>query len=248
MSFNDKDFINLLDFYRNQENFHEKSKIPYDNLDNISKSDNENHFIERDDVYMFNFDNLCYNANLSNRRKTKRNLPASMDALYFNEELRKLCFLEFKNLPLKSIDYKNELKMIIDSLKSDYDIDMKIIEKLNDVYVRFEDEIICKLKNKTNESLFFCLPLIYETYCKKSELDFNQCKNDFILWLLNYKKTFIFVFAENDNISPLNKHISFDVKLKDKLKHFDNISNINTIITTKNAFEKDILYKTSDVS
>lgn len=45
MSFNDKDFINLLDFYRNRENFHEKSKIPYDNLDNISKSDNDNHFI-----------------------------------------------------------------------------------------------------------------------------------------------------------------------------------------------------------
>ena len=109
-------------------------------------------------------------------------------------------------------------------------------------------EIICKLKSKTNESLFFCLPLIYETYCNKVELDFNQCQNDFMLWLLNYKKTFIFVFAENDNISPLNNHISFDVKLKDKLKHFDNIVNIHTIITTKNAFEKNILYKIFDNS
>lgn len=125
---------------------------------------------------------------------------------------------------------------------------MKLIEKLNDIHGRFEDEIICKLKSKTNESLFFCLPLIYESYCKKLGLNFNQFQNDFILWLLNYKKTFIFVFAENDNISPLNKHISFDVKLKDKLKHFDNISNIRTIITTKNAFENDILYKIFDNS
>lgn len=35
MSFNDEDFINLLEYYRNQDNFHEKSKIPFDNLDNI---------------------------------------------------------------------------------------------------------------------------------------------------------------------------------------------------------------------
>ena len=96
--------------------------------------------------------------------------------------------------------------------------------------------------------MFFCLPLIYETYCNKVELDFNQCQNDFMLWLLNHKKRFIFVFAENDNISPLNNHISFDVKLKDKLKHFDNIVNIHTIITTKNAFDKNILYKIFDNS
>lgn len=46
MSFNDEDFINLLEYYRNQDNFHKKSKIPFDNLDNISKSGDDNHFIE----------------------------------------------------------------------------------------------------------------------------------------------------------------------------------------------------------
>ena len=32
MSFNDEDFINLLEYYCNQDNFHKKSKIPFDNL------------------------------------------------------------------------------------------------------------------------------------------------------------------------------------------------------------------------
>ena len=119
---------------------------------------------------------------------------------------------------------------------------------MNKIYGRFEDEIICKLKTKTNDSLFFSLPLIYRKYCEKFELDFNRYYNDFILWVLNSEKKFIFVFADNINISPLNHHISFDIKLKDKLKHFESVSNIKTIVVTKKNFENYILYNTVDNS
>lgn len=170
---------------------------------------------------MFNFDNLCFNANLwANRKPINKSLPATCDALCFDDEKSILYFFEFNNLPLNSIDYKNELKSIIESLESEYNVDKQIMRGLNKIYGRFEDEIICKLKIKTNDSLFFSLLLIYRNYCEKFELDFNQCPNDFILWLLNSNKRFIFVFADNDDISPLNHHISFDIKLKDKLRHW----------------------------
>ena len=90
-------------------------------------------------------------------------------------------FFEFKNLPLNSIDYKYELKSIIETLESEYNIDKQIILGLNRIYGRFEDEIICKLKTKTNFSLFFSLPLIYRKYCKKFDLDFNQYSKDFMV-------------------------------------------------------------------
>ncbi len=230
------------------DNFHEKAKITYDNLDNISKSENNNHFIENNEIFMYNFDNICFNANLRENGKPKRNLPASTDAIYFNEEKSTLYFLEFKNLPLKSTDYKKELETIINLLKSNYNIDEYIINSLDNIYKRFEDEIICKLKNKTNESLFFSLPLIYETYCEKLGMDYNQSQNDFILWLLNLNKKFIFVFAENNEISPSNRHFSFEVRLKDKIKYFDNLPNIQTTITTKNNFENNFIHKHFDNS
>ena len=157
-------------------------------------------------------------------------------------------FFEFKNLPLNSIDYKYELKSIIETLESEYNIDKQIILGLNRIYGRFEDEIICKLKTKTNDSLFFSLPLIYRKYCEKFDLDFNKYSKDFILWLLNSEKKFIFVFADNDNISPLSHHISFDIKLKDKLKHFESVSNIKTMVVTKKDFENNFLHNISDNS
>ena len=249
MSFNDEDFINLLEYYRNQDNFHKKSKIPFDNLDNISKSGDDNHFIENRDIFMFNFDNLCFNANLRNNGKPiNKSLPATCDALCFDDKKCILYFFEFKNLPLNSIDYKYELKSIIETLESEYNIDKQIILGLNRIYGRFEDEIICKLKTKTNDSLFFSLPLIYRKYCEKFDLDFNKYSKDFILWLLNSENKFIFVFADNDNISPLSHHISFDIKLKDKLKHFESVSNIKTMVVTKKDFENNFLHNISDNS
>ena len=130
---------------------------------------------------MFNFDNLCFNANLrANGKPINKSLPATCDALCFDDEKSILYFFEFKNLPLNSVDYKHELKNIIESLESEYNIDKQIIKRLNKIYGRFEDEIICKLKTKTNDSIFFSLPLIYRNYCEKFNLDFNQYYNDFI--------------------------------------------------------------------
>lgn len=248
MSFNDEDFIRLLEYYKNQNNFHIKSKIPYDTVGNISKSGSDLPFIENSNFYMFDFDNLSYNANLRDNGKPKRNLPASCDGLYFDKENKTVYFFEFKNLPLKSIDYKHELKSIINELKSGYGISNNIIEKLNEIYSRFEDEIICKLKIKTNDSLFFCLPIIYESYCEKNGLNFNQCQNDFMLWILNSNKKFIFVFADNTEISPSNTHFSFDIRLRDKLKHFENIARIKTIIVNKTHFENHLPFKDFDKS
>ena len=109
------------------------------------------------------------------------------------------------------------------------------MKTLDNIYSHYEDERICKLKLKTTESLFFVMPKLFEYY-KENNPEFNKTHEDFIDWLLKSNKRFILVFANNNsNIS--NNHFSFEKKLENNYKHFENVANIKTSIITKENFE-----------
>ena len=111
MSFTDEDFINILNYCKNLSNFHKNTQVTYDNIVNVSDS-----LIEDSRFWLFNFDNICKNLNMNANGKVKP-LPASTDGLEFiiGTENNTIYFIEFKDMPLKSVDYK---KKLIHSLKS----------------------------------------------------------------------------------------------------------------------------------
>ena len=75
MPFTDEDFINILEYCKNMDNFNEDSKICYDNIVNVSDS-----LIKDSRFYLFNFDNICENIFTKPNGKVG-NLPASTDGL-----------------------------------------------------------------------------------------------------------------------------------------------------------------------
>lgn len=245
MSFNDDDFLEILNYCKDLNNFHENAKVSYDNIVNISDS-----LIEDSRFWLFNFDNICENIyTKSNGRKN--NLPASIDGLYFiiGSANNTLYFIEFKNTTLHSTDYKKELKSIKKVLNEKHcyrqqdfcPITSHTLKSIDNVKSYYQDERICKLKLKTTESLFFILPKLFEHY-KNNTPDFNKTHEEFISWLLKLNKRFIIVFA-NDNPNIPNNHFSFENKLKNNYKHFEKVGRIKTSIITKKDFEDKFLNK-----
>lgn len=244
MSFTDEDFIKILDYCKDLSNFHNNAQVSYDNIINVSDS-----LIEDSRFWLFNFDNICKNLNINANGKVN-SLPASTDGLEFiiGAENNTIYFIEFKNTPLKSVDYKKKLKSIKKQLRNhcyyqqDFcPISSSQLKTLDNIYSHYDDERICKLKLKTTESLFFVIPKLFEHY-KENHPDFDKTHEEFIDWLLKSKKRFILVFANNSsNIS--NDHFSFENKLKDKYKHFEHFANIKTSIVTKENFEMNFIDK-----
>lgn len=249
MSFTDDDFIEILNYCKDLNNFHENAKCSYDNIVNVSDS-----LIEDSRFWLFNFDNICENIyTKSNGRRN--NLPASTDGLYFvigSENT--LYFIEFKDVPLHSTDYKKELKSIKNSLnkyhcyyQQDFcPINSYALKSLDTIKSYYEDERICKLKLKTTESLFFILPKLFEHY-KNNHPHFNKTYEEFISWLLKSNKRFILVFANDDPNIP-NDHFSFENKLKNNYKHFEKVGRIKTSIIQKKDFEDKFLNKLDFIS
>lgn len=210
MVFTDQDFIDLMNFCKDMNNFHESAKKPFDTIYNISKSDGKHkHPLIADSKYWcFNLDHICINAHINDNGR-KKNPPASTDGLHYtmNNSKLNLFFMEFKGLPINSIDYKSKLDSINKSLKSgqcEYPRDNcplsdELFKSLTNAKNRFEDEIICQLKIKTTESLFFTLPTIYKYYCETKGVNYNENLSEFISWLLKSKKNFIVVFDEKQN-------------------------------------------------
>ena len=257
MVFTDQDFIDLMNFCKDISNFHESAKKPFDTINNISKSDGKHkHPLIADSRYWcFNLDNICINAHINDNGR-KKNHPASTDGLHYtmiNSKLN-LYFMEFKGLPINSIDYESKLGSINDSLRSGHCEDPRdncplsdeIFKSLTNAKNRFNDEIICQLKTKTTESLFFTLPAIYKYYCEKNDIDYDEHLGEFISWLLKAKKNFIVVFDEKTELSPSNRHFSFENRLRDKLNRFKNVANITPSVIVKSLFEKDYLYEYFD--
>lgn len=256
MTFTDEDFIKLLDYCKDASNFHENAQVCYDNIFNISRSSihDNSPLIEDMRFWLFNFDNICKNVIITESGRPGRNLPASTDGLHFRIGLKNniLYFIEFKNTPLDGVDYTKKFKKINGSLykhcayQQDFcPITLENLNCLHEIYIHFEDERICKLKIKTNESLFFGLPMLYEHYCKNNGLNYKEKLKEFIPWLLNSKKRFILVFANKKNIRSKASQSYFGKKLKDKYNRFERISNISTCIITKSQFESEFINELS---
>ena len=245
MSFTDEDFIEILNYCKDLNNFHENAKDSYDNIVNVSDS-----LIEDSRFWLFNFDNICENIYTKSNGKIS-NLPSSTDGLDFiiGSENNTLYFIEFKNTPLHTTDYKKELKSIKNSLNMNHcyyqqdfcPITSHTLKSLDNIKSYYEDERICKLKLKTTESLFFILPKLFEHY-KNNRPDFNKTYEEFIDWLLKSNKRFILVFA-NDKPNIPNDHFSFENKLKNNYNHFEKVGKIKTSIIKKKDFEDKYLNK-----
>lgn len=76
---------------------------------------------------------------------------------------------------------------IIKSLKSEHCEDSRdncplseeLFKSLTNAKNRFEDKIICQLKIKTTESLFFTFPAIYKYYCEKNDIGYDEHLSEF---------------------------------------------------------------------
>lgn len=247
MAFTDEDFINILEYCKDMDNFNENSKICYDNIINVSDS-----LIEDSRFYLFNFDHICENIFTKSNGKPGPH-PASTDGLDYiiGSKNNTLFFIEFKNFPVKSVDYKKQLKSIKKSLDEEHcycqqdfcPITLHSLNSLNNIYENFEDERICQLKIKTTESLFFVMPKLFEYY-KKNNPNFEKTLEEFVTWLLKSNKHFIVVFADNNDNIP-NRQFSFKNRLENKYKHFRNVANIKTSIVEKTEFENNFMYKHS---
>ena len=244
MSFTDEDFIKILDYCKDLSNFHENAQVAYDNIINVSDS-----LIEDSKFWLFNFDNICKNLNIKSNGKIKP-LPASADGLEFiiGAKNNTIYFIEFKDAPLQSVDYKRKLKSIKEQLRNhcyyqqDFcPITTSHLKTLDNTYSHYEDERICKLKLKTTESLFFIMPELFKHY-KENHPEFNKTHEEFIDWLLKSNKRFILVFANNSS-SISNDHFSFEKRLKDNYKHFEHVANIKTSIITRENFEMNFIDK-----
>ena len=60
------------------------------------------------------------------------------------------------------------------------------------------------------------------------------------------KKNFIIVFDNETELSPTNKHFSFENRLRNKLNRFQNVANITPSVVVKSLFEKEHLYENFD--
>ena len=244
MSFTDEDFIKILDYCKDLSNFHENAQVAYDNIINVSDS-----LIEDSKFWLFNFDNICKNLNIKSNGKIKP-LPASADGLEFiiGAKNNTIYFIEFKDAPLQSVDYKRKLKSIKEQLRNhcyyqqDFcPITTSHLKPLDNTYSHYEDERICKLKLKTTESLFFIMPELFKHY-KENHPEFNKTHEEFIDWLLKSNKRFILVFANNSS-SISNDHFSFEKRLKTNYKHFEHVANIKTSIITRENLEMHFIGK-----
>lgn len=253
MVFQDENFIEILTLCKNTDNFYKPNKNTFEPICNVSKSDGKKiSLIENSNYWLFNFDNICHNVCIK-RNGHNKPLPASYDGLYYKYDNfhLSLFFIEFKNLPINSIDYKEELKIIYKELKNNSCDDVKescpltenLFSSLRKIQERYEDEIICNLKNKTTETLFIALPLIFKYFAEKSEINFDWELDSFISWLLKVEKKFIIVFYNDTKISPANNKFSIENRLRKKINQFQNIFNFKPIIVNKKRFEEDYLYK-----
>ena len=115
---------------------------------------------------------MCWNSHLKNNGSVKSNRPLSVDALHFKNG--RLYLIEFKGVPINSLDYKEILKLIKMDLEKDKCVNFRencpisnnLMLNLTRTYERYEDEIFCSLKIKPIESLFVVLPKLYKKYCE----------------------------------------------------------------------------------
>lgn len=98
MAFDNSDFVNLLNFYKENDNFPDNARKSFNKFSEVSKSDNDAGAFKNpliiDDNCIFDLDNMCWNSHLKNNGSVKSNRPLSVDALHFKNG--RLYLIEFK--------------------------------------------------------------------------------------------------------------------------------------------------------
>ena len=243
MTFNNKDFINMLNFYKNQDNFPVNARKSFDNFSQVSKSDDKQDSYKEpliiDDRCIFDLDNMCFNSYMKKSGHVKGNRPASVDGMHFING--RLYLVEFKGTYNATLDLE---KIINECIKNVDDTDL--VGLLETIKNRYDDEIISNLKIKPSDSLFFALPHIYKYYCENTSKKFN--KEEFILWLLKVPKRLFVVFLNDAHSSERNesksyKHLRMDTKLKKRYAPFKELLNMENLILTQDEFKKEFIEK-----
>lgn len=132
MAFDNSDFVNLLNFYKENDNFPDNARKSFNKFSEVSKSDNDAGAFKNpliiDDNCIFDLDNMCWNSHLKNNGSVKSNRPLSVDALHFKNG--RLYLIEFKgtfNSTLNSQMYLEDIYLNNNhpehqNLKEDLDI------------------------------------------------------------------------------------------------------------------------------
>lgn len=241
MAFGNMDFVELLKFYKDNDNFPQQARKSFDKFSEVSKSDDDEDESKDpliiDDNCIFDLDNMCWNSHLKDNGSVKSNRPASVDSLYFVNG--RLYLIEFKG----TYNYTLNFEEIMDKCIEKVD-DEDLVDALKSIKNRYDDEILCNLKIKPSDSLFLTLPKIYHYYCQKMGLEYN--KNEFLSWLLKVRKRLFVVFLNDAydserNESKCYKYLRMDKKLKKRYAPFKELANMENSIVTQDEFREGFI-------
>ncbi len=236
MAFGNMDFVELLKFYKDNDNFPSQARKSFDKFSEVSKSDEDvdesKDPLIIDDNCIFDLDNMCWNSHLKDNGSVKGNRPASVDGLYFVNG--RLYLIEFKG----TYNYTLNFEEIMDKCIEKVD-DEDLVGALENIKNRYDDEILCNLKIKPSDSLFLTLPKIYQYYCEKMGLEHN--KKEFLSWLLKVPKRLYVVFLNDSYDSERNesksyKYLRMDKKLEKRYASFKELANMENSIVTQDEF------------
>lgn len=241
MAFGNIDFVELLKFYKDDDNFPPRARKSFDKFSEVSKSDDDEDESKDpliiDDNCIFDLDNMCWNSHLKDNGSVKGNRPASVDGLYFVNG--RLYLIEFKGTYNATLDLEEIMDKCIEKVD-----DEDLVGALENIKNRYDDEILCNLKIKPSDSLFLTLPKIYHYYCEKMGLEHN--KKEFLSWLLKVPKRLYVVFLNDSYDSERNesksyKYLRMDKKLKKRYAPFKELANMENSIVTQDEFREGFI-------
>lgn len=241
MAFTNRDFVDLLNFYKNQDNFPDHAKKSFNKFSEVSKSDDKEDESKDpliiDDNCIFDLDNMCFNSHLKENGAVKSNRPASVDGLHFVNG--RIYLIEFKGTYNATLDLEEIMNKCIEKVD-----DEDLVGALKSIKNRYGDEILCHLKIKPSDSLFLTLPKIYKYYCEKESKEYD--KKEFISWLLNVPKRLYVVFLNDIHDSERNesrsyKYLRMDKKLEQRYAPFKELANMENSIVTQDGFKESFM-------
>ena len=241
MAFDNSDFVNLLNFYKENDNFPDNARKSFNKFSEVSKSDNDAGAFKNpliiDDNCIFDLDNMCWNSHLKNNGSVKSNRPLSADALIFKNG--RIYLIEFKGTFNSTLNLEEIMDKCIEKVD-----DSDLAGALESIKNRYDDEILCNFKIKPSDSLFLTLPQIYKYYCEKKDIKYN--KEEFLSWLLNVPKRLYVVFLNDIHDSKRNesknyKYLRMDKKLKKRYVPFKKLANMENSIVTQDEFREGFM-------
>ena len=242
MAFTNDDFVNLLNFYKDENNFPINFRKSFDKFSEVSKSEEVGSFknpLIIDNNCIFDLDNMCWNSHLRNNGSVKSNLPSSVDAMHFVNG--RLYLIEFNGTYNSTLDLDEIMDKCIEKID-----DVDLVSALESIKNRYGDNIVCNLKIKPSDSLFLTLPQIYKYYCEKIGRDY--VKEEFISWLLKVPKRLYIVFLNDNYDSCRNESKSYNYlriskKLEGRYASFKELVNMENSIVTQDEFRDGFVDK-----